>query len=104
MSIQHLDNIFQPTSIVVVGASDERGSIGAAIMDNLIQSNYSGAIYPVNPRHEEIKGLKAFPSINEKLFIVYQAFRKVTDDFLQVLGDLFSKQVDHYGVQISFEY
>jgi len=37
MSIENLDKIFQPNSIAVVGASERGGSVGAALMRNLIE-------------------------------------------------------------------
>ncbi|MBW2088782.1 MAG: bifunctional acetate--CoA ligase family protein/GNAT family N-acetyltransferase [Deltaproteobacteria bacterium] len=65
MSAIHLDKIFRPKSIAVVGASQRTGSIGSAIMRNLIQEGYPGKIYPVNPHHKTIWELQAFPSLLE---------------------------------------
>ena len=36
MSIENLDTVFQPKSIAVVGASERKGSVGAAVMQNLL--------------------------------------------------------------------
>ena len=44
MSIENLDKIFQPKSIAVVGASERKGSVGAALMHNLIERGFSGEI------------------------------------------------------------
>jgi acetyltransferase len=57
-----MDSFFNPSSVAVVGASPRKG--GAQIIQNLLYG-YQGAIYPVNPRYEEIQGLPCFPSINE---------------------------------------
>jgi acetyltransferase len=65
MSAIHLDKIFRPKSIAVVGASQRAGSIGSAIMRNLIHEEYPGKIYPVNPHHKTIWELQAFPSLSE---------------------------------------
>jgi acetyltransferase len=70
MSAVHLDKIFCPKSIAVVGASQRSGSIGCAIMHNLIQEGYPGKIYPINPRHKTIWDLEAFPSLSELKFPV----------------------------------
>ena len=63
MSVENLDKIFHPNSIAVVGASERKGSVGAALMDNLIERGFSGDIYPVNPKHKKIRGKSACPSI-----------------------------------------
>ncbi len=58
-----IDVFFYPKSIAVVGASKRPGSIGRAIVENLLES-YKGAIYPVNPKYDEILGLKAYPNLS----------------------------------------
>ncbi len=49
MSVENLDKIFQPKSIAVVGASERKGSVGAALMHNLIERGFSGQIFPSIP-------------------------------------------------------
>ncbi len=61
--MEELDVFFNPKSIAVVGASPRVGSVGRAILENLI-SSYRGEIYPVNPKYDEILGLKSYPSIS----------------------------------------
>ena len=56
MSVEQLDKIFYPKSIAVVGASERKGSIGQAIMHNLVSAGFSGTIYPVNNNHKTIMG------------------------------------------------
>ncbi len=63
MSIINLDKIFRPRSIALIGASERPGSIGNALMHNLIQYGFAGKIYPINPNHSEIWNLPASPSI-----------------------------------------
>ncbi|MBE0425484.1 MAG: acetate--CoA ligase family protein [Nitrospirae bacterium] len=58
-----LDNFFNPKSVAVIGASRKPGKVGYDILKNIIQYDYQGAIYPVNPSASEILGLKAYPSI-----------------------------------------
>jgi acetyltransferase len=65
MSAENLDQIFHPNSIAVVGASERKGSIGNALMRNLIQGGYSGKIYPINPRRNKIMKIPAYPSIQD---------------------------------------
>ncbi len=63
MSIEKLKNIFEPKSIAVIGASGREGSIGYALMRNLIQGGFKGAIYPINPKYEYIWDVPAYPSV-----------------------------------------
>ena len=49
MSIYNLDRIFKPAAIAVVGASEKKGMIGCALVDNLQQGGYEGRIFPINP-------------------------------------------------------
>ena len=59
MNVEQIDKLFNPNSIAVVGASDRTGSIGRAVMRNLIEAGFSGPIYPVNNRHASIMGYDA---------------------------------------------
>ena len=65
MSIENLDKIFQPKSIAVVGASERKGSVGAALMHNLIERGFAGEIFAINPNHKKIGKLPACPSIRD---------------------------------------
>ncbi len=60
-----LDGLFDPESIAVVGASREEKKVGHLILKNIISSGYEGRLYPVNPKAEEILGLKTYPSLLE---------------------------------------
>ena len=58
-------SLFEPHSVAVVGASGDPKKIGHSIVRNIVDGGYQGAIYPVNPREEEILGLKVYKSIEE---------------------------------------
>lgn len=59
-----LDDIFHPRSIAVVGASSEPFSITTKMfLDALIDFRYKGAIYPINPKFEQVSGLKCYQNI-----------------------------------------
>lgn len=60
----NLDALFAPKSIAVIGASTEVGSVGNDIVRNLVEQGFSGAIYPVNPKANELYGLPCVPSIS----------------------------------------
>ena len=63
MGIRNLDKIFRPASIAVVGASEKPGRIGTALMTNLVQGEFKGRLFPVNPNYATIMGLPAAPSL-----------------------------------------
>jgi acetyltransferase len=65
MSIENLDKIFQPKSIAVVGASERKGSVGAALVQNLIVSGFAGEIFAINPKHKKIGKFPACPSVRD---------------------------------------
>lgn len=56
---------FYPASIAIVGASRNSLKVGNRILNNLIESNYQGKIYPINPNAEDILGVKAYPTIGD---------------------------------------
>ncbi len=63
MGVDKLGKIFRPKSIAVVRASEKEGSIGSALMRNLIEGGYPGDIYPINPNRKKIYGLTAYSSV-----------------------------------------
>jgi len=62
---EQIDRLLRPKSVAVVGASDRHGALGATLLNNLVQYEFDGAIYPVNPKREEIAGLKCYPTVND---------------------------------------
>jgi acetyltransferase len=59
----NLDKIFSPKSVAVIGASDEEGSVGYALMKNFTETGFAGHVFPVNLKKTEILGLKAYASV-----------------------------------------
>jgi acetyltransferase len=59
-----LDAIFLPRSVAVIGATENAGSVGRTIFENLRATPFGGPIYPVNPKRETVLGEKAYPSIS----------------------------------------
>src|ERR1700759_3083300 len=55
--------LFAPRSIAIVGASPDLGKPGGRCVAYLSQVGYSGTVYPINPRYEEIGGLRAYGSV-----------------------------------------
>jgi len=59
-----LDPVFRPKSVAVIGASTKRGSLGREIFDKLLNYDFNGPVYPVNPKATYIHSVKAYPSIS----------------------------------------
>ena len=58
-----LEHFFDPSSVAVVGASQNPGKIGHDILNNIIQHGYGGAVFPINPKAQEILGRRAYPDL-----------------------------------------
>ena len=65
MSIRHLDKLLDPRSVVVVGASDRAGSVGATVWHNLRAGRFAGSIAAVNPHHTTLDGQAVFARVAE---------------------------------------
>ena len=48
---------------LVIGASSKELHIGNRVIKNLIDFGYKGGIYPINPKADEIRGVRAYKSI-----------------------------------------
>ncbi len=57
-----LEKFFRPDGVAIVGASREEGKVGRVVLEN-IRKGFGGAIYPINPKSDEIYGLKCYPDI-----------------------------------------
>jgi acetyl coenzyme A synthetase (ADP forming)-like protein len=62
---RQMNRIMRPDAVAVIGASAEDGKIGNSVMKNLINGGYTGKIYPIHPKAEEIMGRKAFKSVKD---------------------------------------
>ena len=58
-----LDALFKPGSVAVIGATPRAGTIGNAVLQNLVKSGFTGTVYPINPKYRVIMCLKSYPSI-----------------------------------------
>ena len=57
--------LIAPKSVVVVGASDDVYKPGGRVLENLIQYQYSGQLYAVNPKADVVQGIKAHKAVEE---------------------------------------
>jgi acetyltransferase len=72
--MEPIKGFFKPSSVAVIGASAKKGKVGNVILNNIIygsdeneragvKGGFKGDIYPVNPRTDEISGLKVYENI-----------------------------------------
>ncbi|HPM68582.1 MAG TPA: bifunctional acetate--CoA ligase family protein/GNAT family N-acetyltransferase [Piscinibacter sp.] len=63
MSIRHLDHLFDPASVAVIGASQRAGSVGATVWRNLHGNGFKGRCFAVNPRHSSFDGVPVYARV-----------------------------------------
>lgn len=64
-SQRDLRRLLSPRSVVVVGASDKPGALGASVVSNLDRNGFAGPVYLINPRRSEIAGRACLASIDD---------------------------------------
>jgi len=57
--------MLEARSVAIVGASVREGSVGNQSVVELVQGGFEGRIYPVNPKYDEVLGLRAYRSLAE---------------------------------------
>lgn len=62
-AVAAVTHLLAPRSLAVIGASRQRGSIGAELLHNILAMEFKGPVYPVNPAADEIEGRKSFASV-----------------------------------------
>ncbi len=90
-----LEKFFRPWSVAVIGASRKPGKVGHDVVENLLRFGFKGKIFPVNPKAEEILGLKCYPrlvDIPEEVDLVVIAVPAPI--VLEVLKDCAAKKVE----------
>jgi acetate---CoA ligase (ADP-forming) len=56
-------HLLEPRSIAIIGASPDKGRFGGRPLANLQLHDFAGRIYPVNPKYDDVDGLRCYPSI-----------------------------------------
>jgi acetyltransferase len=64
MSVRNLEFALRPASIAVIGASDEAGTVGEKLTENVLDGDFAGPVYLINPKHRRIAGRECFTSID----------------------------------------
>lgn len=58
-----IQRFFNPQSIAIIGASQDLVTISGQPLKHLLSHGYKGKLYPVNPKYQEISGVKCWPSL-----------------------------------------
>jgi acetyltransferase len=61
--INMLESLIYPDSVAVIGASSNPGKVGYAVMKGLVDAGFEGPIVPINPKSEEILGVRCFKNL-----------------------------------------
>ncbi|WP_020657819.1 bifunctional GNAT family N-acetyltransferase/acetate--CoA ligase family protein [Amycolatopsis benzoatilytica] len=56
-------NLLHPQTVAVIGASADPTKVGHVAFANLLAADFAGAVYPVNPEHRSVRGVRAYPSV-----------------------------------------
>ena len=60
-----MDKFFNPQSIAIIGASEDRKKVGGMILENILSAGFSGQIFPINSKGGIIQGKKAYTGISQ---------------------------------------
>lgn len=63
MTIRNLPDFFAPKSVALIGASERAGRLGTVVLGNLRQGGFQGPIWPVNPKRQQVQGLRCWPNV-----------------------------------------
>lgn len=61
----NLNAMFKPNSIALIGASGDATKLSGRPLRFMMEQGYQGRIYPVNPRYQQVMGIKSYPSLSE---------------------------------------
>ncbi|NHJ24152.1 MAG: CoA-binding protein [Candidatus Lokiarchaeota archaeon] len=85
---------FNPKSIAIIGASPTEGKVGYNVLKNIIESNYSGNLYPINPNATEILGHKVYKNILQVPYDIEVAIVVIPSNYvLEVVKECGEKHV-----------
>jgi acetyltransferase len=62
-TLDTLETFFQPRAVAIIGASANPDKLGYTVLNNVVTSGYTGAIYPINPKGGQMLGHTAYPSV-----------------------------------------
>ena len=62
---KNLQHLFKPRSIGILGASADLNKVSGRPLAYMLRFAYPGKIYPINPKYEEIAGVRCYPNLSE---------------------------------------
>lgn len=62
--MSNLNDVLNPKRIAIVGASEETSKFGGRGLDNLLRNGFTGEIYPVNPKYQNVRSYPCHHSIS----------------------------------------
>jgi acetyl coenzyme A synthetase (ADP forming)-like protein len=62
-TLASLQPLLKPKAVAIIGAARNPGTIGNLLMRCILQSSYSGIVYPVNPNTDAVLSVKSYPSV-----------------------------------------
>lgn len=65
MTIRNLSPLLNPASVALIGASGTAGTLGAAVLGNVLSAGFPGAVYAVNPHHLDYRGADWVRSVDQ---------------------------------------
>ncbi|MEK7208748.1 MAG: acetate--CoA ligase family protein [Patescibacteria group bacterium] len=88
-----LEKIFNPQSVAVIGASNDKNKVGFALLTNLLTGG-KRMIYPVNINRQELAGRKSYPTVKDIAAEIDLAVIAVRADIVpQILADCGAKKI-----------
>ncbi len=100
-TLASLRSVLNPHSVAVIGASRKPGTIGQLIFKCVLENQFSGVVYPVNPNAEAIMSVKAYPSVLDIPGNVDLAVIVVPAQFVNKVADECGRKGVHSVIVIS---
>lgn len=60
-----MKRIFDPRTVAVIGASNREGTVGHALIKNMIGSGFKGIVYPINYKNKSIYGVRSYGKLSD---------------------------------------
>lgn len=81
-----ISQFFDPDRVAIIGATERKGSVGAAIVRNILDG-FDGELIPVNPNVDDVFGVPAYNTIREAEDVDLAIVSVPPDSVLEVLED-----------------
>jgi acyl-CoA synthetase (NDP forming)/RimJ/RimL family protein N-acetyltransferase len=58
-----IQRLLTPRSVAVIGAGQDKQSVGRVLLDNILAAGFQGPVYPVHPHHPYVASIRAYPTV-----------------------------------------